>query len=81
MRHTRIWAKGMGLAGAVVERVELEGETNTLVVSVRVGWQDQDRCGICRRRAPGFDLGRGRRRWRALDLGTTVTELGADSPG
>jgi hypothetical protein len=56
------------------------GETNTLVVSVRVGWQDQDRCGICRRRAPGFDLGRGRRRWRALDLGTTVTELEADNP-
>lgn len=80
MRHTRVWAKGMGLAGAVVERVELEGETNTLVVSVRVGWQDRDRCGICRRRAPGFDLGRGRRRWRALDLGTTVTELEADSP-
>ena len=80
MRHTRVWAKGMGLAGAVVERVELEGETNTLVVSVRVGWQDRDRCGICRRRAPGFDLGRGRRRWRALDLGTAVTELEADSP-
>jgi transposase len=80
VRHTRVWAKAMGLAGAVVERVELEGETNTLVVSLRVGWQDQDRCGICRRRAPGFDLGRGRRRWRALDLGTTVTELEADSP-
>jgi transposase len=70
----------MGLAGAVVERVELEGETNTLVVSVRVGWQDRDRCGICRRRAPGFDLGRGRRRWRALDLGSTVTWLEAESP-
>ena len=80
MRHTRIWAKEMGLAGAVVERVELEGETNTLVVSVRVGWQDRDRCGICRRRAPGFDLGRGRRRWRALDLGSTVTWLEAESP-
>ncbi|MGC1909058.1 MAG: ISL3 family transposase [Candidatus Dormiibacterota bacterium] len=80
MRHTRVWAKGMGLAGAVVEKVELESETNTLVVSVRVGWPDRDRCGICRRRAPGFDLGRGRRRWRALDLGTAVTELEADSP-
>jgi transposase len=80
VRHTRVSAKGMGLAGAVVERVELEGETNTLVVSVRVVWQDRDRCGICQRRAPGFDPGRGRRRWRALDLGTTVTELEADSP-
>ena len=80
MRQTRVWAKGMGLAGAVVERVEMEGETNTLVVSVRVGGQDQDWCGICRRRVPGFDLGRGRRRWRALDLGTTVTEMEADSP-
>jgi hypothetical protein len=79
VRHTRVWAEGMGLAGAVVERVELEVETNTVVVAVRVGWQDRDRCGICRRRSPGFDLGRGRRRWRALDLGTTVTELKAVS--
>src|SRR6188472_920211 len=30
--------------------------------------------------APGFDLGEGRRRWRALDLGTTVAFVEADAP-
>ncbi len=80
MRQTRVWAKGLGLCGAVVEGVELEAWSNTVVVAVRVGWQDRDRCGLCRRRSPGFDLGRGRRRWRTLGLGSSVTVLEADSP-
>jgi len=80
VRQTRVWAKGLGLCGAVVEGVELEAWSNTVVVAVRVGWQDRDRCGLCRRRSPGFDLGRGRRRWRTLDLGSSVTVLEADSP-
>jgi transposase len=64
----------------VVEAVELEAESDTLVISVRPPWQERDRCGQCRRRCPGFDLGEGRRRWRALDLGTAFTVLEADSP-
>lgn len=80
MRQTRVWAKGLGLSGAVVEAVELEAESDTLVISVRPPWQERDRCGQCRRRCPGFDLGEGRRRWRALDLGTAFTVLEADSP-
>lgn len=80
MRQTRVWAKGLGLSGAVVEAVDLEAESDTLVISVRPPWQDRDRCGQCRRRYPGFDLGEGRRRWRALDLGTAFTVLEADSP-
>jgi len=31
---------------------------------------ERDRCPRCRRRCPGYDQG-GRRRWRALDLGTS----------
>jgi transposase len=31
-------------------------------------------------RCPGYDLGDGRRRWRALDLGTTFCYLEADAP-
>ena len=80
MRQTRVWAKGLGLCGAVVEGVELEARSNTVVVAVRVGWQDRDRCGLCRRRSPGFDLGRGRRRWRTLALGSSMTVVEADSP-
>jgi hypothetical protein len=46
MRQTRVWARGLGLCGAVVEGLEVEARTGTLVVSVRVGWRDRDRCGI-----------------------------------
>jgi transposase len=35
---------------------------------------------VCRRRCPGFDLGEGRRRWRALDLGTTRAFVEAEAP-
>ncbi|MBW8060804.1 MAG: ISL3 family transposase, partial [Solirubrobacterales bacterium] len=42
--------------------------------------RERDRCGICRRRSPGFDLGEGRRRWRALDLGSALAYVEADAP-
>jgi transposase len=35
---------------------------------------------VCRRRSPGYDLGDGRRRWRALDLGTTLAFVEAAAP-
>jgi len=80
VRQCRVWAKGLGLAGAVVEEAREEPETGALVVTVRPGWRDRDRCGLCRRRCPGFDRGAGARRWRALDLGSTMTWLEAESP-
>lgn len=49
-------------------------------MAARPGWRERDRCGVCRRRSPGFDLGGGRRRWRALDLGTTMAFVEADAP-
>ena len=49
-------------------------------MSARPGWRERDRCGVCRRRSPGYDLGEGRRRWRALDLGTTFAFVEADAP-
>jgi len=56
------------------------GSEGEVVVAVRPVWRERDRCGICRRRSPGFDLGEGRRRWRALDLGTTFAFVEADAP-
>lgn len=79
MRGTRLWAGLLGLDGAVVEDVYLAGE-GEVVVAVRPRWRERDRCGVCRRRSPGFDLGDGRRRWRALDLGTTFAYLEAWAP-
>jgi transposase len=69
----------LGLQRAVVEDVFL-GDEGEVVVAVRPGWRERDRCGVCRRRSPGFDLGDGRRRWRALDLGTTLAFVEAAAP-
>ena len=79
MRGARVWARLLGLGQAVVEDVYC-GDEEEVVVAVRLRWRDRDRCGVCRRRCPGFDLGEGRRRWRALDLGTTFAFVEADAP-
>ena len=79
MRRRSVWKKLLGLHRAVVEDVELT-DSGALVVSVRPAARELDRCPHCRRRCPGYDLGDGRRRWRALDLGTTFAYLEAEAP-
>ena len=78
MRGIRVWARLLGLARAVVEDVFLDGDA--VVVCVRPRAREQGRCPLCRRRCPGYDWGEGRRRWRALDLGTTRTFVDAEAP-
>jgi transposase len=79
VRGIRVWARLLGLHRAVVEdvRMGIEGE---VIVSVRPDWRERGRCGVCRRRCPGYDLGEGRRRWRALDLGTTFAVVESQAP-
>jgi transposase len=79
VRGIRVWARLLGLRRAVIEDVWV-GDEGELVVAARPDWRERDRCGVCRRRSPGFDLGDGRRRWRALDLGTTFAFVEAASP-
>lgn len=79
MRSRRVWARLLGLGGAVVEEINF-GDEGEVVVAVRPRWHELDRCGICRRRSPGFDLGGGRRRWRALDLGLARAFVEAAAP-
>jgi transposase len=67
------------LGAAVVEAVNC-GDEGKVIVAARPRWHERDRCGVCRRRSPGFDLGEGRRRWRALDLGTTPAYVEAEAP-
>lgn len=69
----------LGVERAVLEDVRLEDD-ETIVVSVRPRARDRHRCGVCGRRCPREDAGEGRRRWRALDLGTTLAYLEADAP-
>jgi transposase len=63
-----------------VERVEFDEATAVVVVHVKPYASERRRCPRCRRRCGVYDQGEGRRRWRALDLGTVVAELEADAP-
>jgi transposase len=78
VRGIRVWARLFGLRRTVIEDVFADGDR--LVVAVRPDWRERDRCGVCRRRSPGADQGAGRRRWRALDLGTTLAYVEAEAP-
>jgi transposase len=78
VRWVRVWARVVGVERSVVEGVDFDEDA--LVVAVRPGWRERSRCGVCRRRCPGYDGGEGRRRWRTLDLGTTVCYLEAEAP-
>ena len=71
-------ARLLGIAGAIVLGVDFKGED--LVVRVRVDRRSRRGCGICARRSPVYDQGRGLRRWRALDLGWRRCSLEAAAP-
>jgi transposase len=80
VRNARLWAGLLGVENTVVERVEFDENESVIVASVRPGRGWRRRCGLCRRRSPGYDQGEGRRRWRALDLGTVRAFVEADAP-
>jgi transposase len=85
VRNARVWGALLGVEKTVVERVEVDeggdGERGACVVAhVRPARGARCRCGVCRRRCGRYDLGEGRRRWRALDAGTVQVFLEADAP-
>jgi transposase len=70
----------LGVDKTIIEGVWFDEDAQIVVVSVRPVARERGRCGRCRRRCPGYDVGRGvRRRWRGLDLGTIAVWLEADS--
>ena len=78
MREDTVWPRLVGVARGVV--VAGVGEEDAVVVRVRSRRRDASRCGVCGRRARGYDRGEGARRWRALDLGTTKAFIEAEAP-
>jgi len=80
VRNTSVWQRLLGLARTVVEGVELDAASGTVVVAVRPSKGAARRCGQCGRRAGLYDRGQGRRRWRALDVGELRCYLEADAP-
>ena len=78
MREHRVLARLVGAERAVVESVVVVDDA--IVVRVRPRRRDAFRCGLCGRRARGYDRGEGARRWRALDLGVTRAFIEAEAP-
>ena len=80
MQDATLWRGLLGLENAVVEGVEFDEDEGVLVASVRPSKGKRNRCGQCPRRCPSYDAGSGRRRWRALDLGSVQVFVEADAP-
>jgi transposase len=82
VQNATLWRALLGVEKAVVEDIEFDEEAELLVAHVRPRARARARagCGRCGRRSPGYDRGEGRRRWRALDLGTVQVVLEADAP-
>ena len=80
MRGASVWAGLLGVEKALVDEVVFDPDEEVIVCSVRPRKGERNRCGVCRRRCPGYDGGEGVRRWRALDLGTVRAVVEAESP-
>jgi transposase len=78
--NTKVWERACGLARTVVEGVHVDDTDGSIVVSARPNARARGGCGRCHRRSPRYDRGDGRRRWRALDAGTTKVFIEADAP-
>jgi transposase len=76
----RVWKKLLGVEQVVIEDWDIDELEGALVVSVRPSRKVSNRCSRCERRGPRYDQGDGRRRWRGLDLGTTMVFLEAAAP-
>jgi len=75
----------LGCENTVIEGVDWHhhdagGGQLAVTVHVRPHRRLAGRCGICGKKRPGYDGGGGRRRWRALDLGTVRADLEAAAP-
>jgi transposase len=76
-----VWRAVFGVdRDTVIEGMEFEPDSETVVVHVRPRRSYKPRCGRCGVVAPGYDQGAGRRTWRALDLGTIRCVFEADAP-
>lgn len=82
MQNATLWRALLGVEKTVVEDIEFDEDEQLLVAHVRprARARARGRCGRCQARSPAYDRGEGRRRWRALDLGTVQVVLEADAP-
>ena len=63
-----------------MEDISIRAEMNEIKLCIRPTKREQCRCGICHRKAPIYDRGRGKRRWRCLDVGAQKVYVKTESP-
>lgn len=80
MRNASLWRALLGVENTVIEEIEFDQDAEFVVAHVRPRRDGRGRCGRCGIRASWYDPGQGRRRWRALDLGSVEVFLEADAP-
>jgi transposase len=80
VQNATLWRALLVVEKTVVEDVEFDEDEHLLVAHVRSRAPTRGRCGRCLRKSPAYDRGEGRRRWRALDLGTVQVVLEAEAP-
>lgn len=82
MQNATLWRALLGVEKTIVEDIEYDEDEQLLVAHVRLRARARarSRCGRCDRRSPAYDRGAGRRRWRALDLGTVQVVIEAAAP-
>lgn len=80
MRAKELVEHIIGGAGFVLKDIISHAEMNEIILSVHPTRREKCRCGICRRKAPLYDKGRGKRRWRCLDMGAEKMYVEAESP-
>ena len=80
MRAKELVQTIIGAKGFVLEDITVSAEMNEIKLAVRPTRREQCRCGICHRKASRYDQGRGRRRWRCLDVGAQKVYVEAEAP-
>nr|WP_026255788.1 ISL3 family transposase [Mycobacterium sp. 155] len=80
MRNASLWRAVLCVQNTVIDDVEFDEAAQVVVAHVRPRRAARGRCGTCGARARWYDRGQGRRRWRALDMGTIEVFLEADIP-
>lgn len=80
MRNASLWSALLGVEKTVVESVEFDEDEAVVIVEVRPRLSASGRCGRCGARAPRYDNGEGRRRWRSLDWGPVEVYVEGDAP-
>lgn len=60
--------------------VSFDPDTMIITISCQLPKSCQSRCSKCNRKSPGYDSGRGTRKWRAMDIGAAKVFVETKAP-